>query len=226
MDLRASLDADGGQWEVFAQEDPLWAILTDPSRRGGGWDWEAFASVDRLSPAPARGEALDFGCGVGRLTLPLATRYGRVTGLDVSPTMVRLATERCPDPSRVSFVASPGPALPFADATFDLVHSHLVLQHIHHEGVRAYLAEFCRVLKPGGVTFFSLPSRIGKGPGVVRTRTEVGLGERTAVMAMLAMPPSEVAGVLEAGGLVLERFEAETTSPVLDQGYYTARKPA
>src|SRR5438552_18194119 len=94
------LAASVADWEIFAQEDPLWAILTHPLKQGGRWSLEEFLAtgegdvtrlihaLQRLAEPVTREAALDFGCGVGRVTLPLARRFARVVGLDAAPTMV------------------------------------------------------------------------------------------------------------------------------------------
>src|SRR5512147_2288602 len=95
----------GEFWEDAAQRDPLWAILSDPTKRGRQWDLGEFFETGRreislllyqlrqLGHPPSAGRALDFGCGVGRLTQALAATFAEVVGVDVSPTMIRLARE-------------------------------------------------------------------------------------------------------------------------------------
>jgi 2-polyprenyl-3-methyl-5-hydroxy-6-metoxy-1,4-benzoquinol methylase len=89
-------------WELAAQRDPLWAVLSDPAKRGRQWDLRAFFETGarevslllyqlrRLGHSPATGRALDFGCGVGRLTQPLALMFDEAIGVDASPTMIDL----------------------------------------------------------------------------------------------------------------------------------------
>ena len=88
-------------WDALERTDPLWAILTEPSKRYGGWDLaEFFASgeravaevmreVDALGrlPLSRRRRALDFGCGVGRLTQALCHYFGSCDGVDIAPSM-------------------------------------------------------------------------------------------------------------------------------------------
>jgi SAM-dependent methyltransferase len=52
----------------------------------------------------------------------------------------------------------------FPGFTFDLVYSNLVLQHMPPELSRSYMTDFIRVLKPGGVGVFQLPSRPARTP--------------------------------------------------------------
>ncbi len=99
-------DPDGGArnyWDLHARHDPLWAILSDPEKTGRRWDLPSFLETGQrevsllmfqlralgLEPDPAA--ALDFGCGIGRLTQPLADHFDLVVGTDISPEMIRLA---------------------------------------------------------------------------------------------------------------------------------------
>jgi ubiquinone/menaquinone biosynthesis C-methylase UbiE len=91
---------------------------------------------------------LDLGCGTGRHALWLAEAGAAVTAVDFSEGMMGKA-RRKPGAEKVRFLAHDlGEALPFADRSFDLVVSGLVLEHLHDMG--AFFAEARRVLKPGG----------------------------------------------------------------------------
>jgi SAM-dependent methyltransferase len=158
-------------WERQARRDPLWAILSDAAKREGKWNVARFFQTGASEIATVlfelevqqvevrRGTALDFGCGVGRLTQALAAHFERVVGVDVSPTMRDLA-ERCNQhPSQVRYVANQAPDLRiFEDHSFDIIVSSIVLQHIQPDVACAYVREFLRLLRPGGVAVFQLPS--------------------------------------------------------------------
>src|SRR6187549_2443840 len=87
-------------WDELGRDDPMWAVLTDPAKRGGKWDPEAFfktgcedirQALDMMATLPhplRRGRALDFGCGLGRLSQALGEHFERVDGVDISPSMV------------------------------------------------------------------------------------------------------------------------------------------
>jgi SAM-dependent methyltransferase len=159
-------------WDGHARRDPLWAILSDPAKKGGRWDTERFfqtgvAEISHIlyhlrlgSVTVVRRRALDFGCGVGRLSQALAKHFARVDGVDVSPAMVGLARSLNRHGERVTYHANDRPDLSiFADGTFDLVVSSLVLQHIDPAIATRYLRELCRVVAPGGALVFQLPAR-------------------------------------------------------------------
>jgi SAM-dependent methyltransferase len=173
MDIRALQR----NWDALGRSDPLWAIRFDPSKKGNRWDVEEFfrtgerevaallACLERLgerlgAPVPRqRARALDFGCGVGRLTQALADHFEQVDGVDIAPSMVELAERYNRHGPRCRYHLNERDDLErFAGGSFDLVYSTLVLQHIEGRYVRRYLAEFLRVLRPGGVAVFDLPS--------------------------------------------------------------------
>ncbi|KAI0657154.1 methyltransferase type 11 [Cubamyces menziesii] len=97
---------------------------------------------------------LDIGCGPGTITTDFATilSEGHVTGLEV-PNSDILDKARAYAAGRgvtnITFVAGDALALPFPDASFDVVHAHQVLQHVG-DPVQM-LKEMRRVTKPGGI---------------------------------------------------------------------------
>ena len=94
------------------------------------------------------GSALDVGCGTGALAARLAAAGYEMTGVDPSSGMLDVLRERAP---AVRAVQGSGTALPFDDASFDIVLSVATLHHIADPGaVRATLAEMVRVARPGG----------------------------------------------------------------------------
>lgn len=99
-------------------------------------------------PALPRRHAFDFGCGVGRLVLPLARICDRVTGLDVSPGMLALARRNCEahGVDNADFLLDA-----FPDEPADWVNSFLVFQHIVPERGIVLLRRLLACLAPGGV---------------------------------------------------------------------------
>jgi ubiquinone/menaquinone biosynthesis C-methylase UbiE len=96
-------------------------------------------------------DVLDVGCGTGEITMRLAALYeaAQLTGVDLIARHLELARERCaPFGSRVRFEEADAFALPFADASFDLVVCRHMLQAVPRPGEA--MAEMVRVLRPGG----------------------------------------------------------------------------
>ncbi len=158
-------------WEAFGHADPLFGVLSDPTKFGGKWDLEEFfetghAHIRKLlrilgerNVSFVPGACLDFGCGVGRLTIPLSTHFERTVGVDVAKSMIQPARRHLKPGDRCDFVLNRHPDLrQFPSGTFDFVHTCLVLQHIPPEVTRRYIGEFFRIARPGGLVVFQLPA--------------------------------------------------------------------
>ncbi|MFG2011854.1 class I SAM-dependent methyltransferase [Micromonospora sp. NPDC048868] len=158
-------------WTTLGAEDPLWAVLVQPGKRGGRWDVEEFLATGRADveetvrwlgelDLPTRWErALDFGCGVGRLSQALAAHAEEVVAVDIAPPMLDAARRLDRSGGRIRFVLNDAADLSqFPDGHFDLVYSALVLQHLPRPVIDGYLAEFLRVLRPGGIAVVGLPT--------------------------------------------------------------------
>jgi SAM-dependent methyltransferase len=169
-----SLGRHREEWERLAETDAMWAVLTAPDRKGGRWNPREFfatgeAEVEHVLATaaglgrPARRErALDFGCGVGRLTRALGQRFGHALGLDVSKGMVERARALNADVPTCEFRVNDALALAgVGDDEIDLVYSSIVLQHLQSaEQIAHYVEEFVRVTRPDGIAIFGIPSRI------------------------------------------------------------------
>lgn len=110
------------------------------------------ALLDAELPAGSTALVLDAGCGTGSNLRHLASR-GRALGVDLSPEAVRLAHERGVTAARASVLA-----LPFRDASFDLVTSFDVLYHAWVTDDRAAVRELVRVTRPGGLLLVRVPA--------------------------------------------------------------------
>jgi SAM-dependent methyltransferase len=162
------------EWEEIAGEDAMWAILSYSDRKFGAWDRDEFfrtgeVEIDALMARAAelgrpagRASALDFGCGVGRLTRALAQHFDTCLGLDISETMVEGGRELNGDRPGCTFEVNARPDLrAYDDRSFDLIFTRIVLQHQpSREAIEAYLSEFLRTLKDDGLLVFQLPSAI------------------------------------------------------------------
>lgn len=147
-------------WSELARREPYFAVLTerrflrenldDDGRReffaSGDADVERLLRMIDVTPSTA----LDFGCGVGRLTLALARRVTNVVGCDIAPEMVAEATRN----AEILGVANAELVTSLAEIghrRFDLICSLIVFQHIPVAEGLATLARLLRLLAPGGV---------------------------------------------------------------------------
>jgi SAM-dependent methyltransferase len=160
-------------WLELGRADPLWAVATRDDTRGGKWDLDEFfgtgeqdaANYHRLlseyAQAPRRfQQVLDFGCGVGRIARAWSARADQVVGVDISASMIENGRALLAAFPNVTLLLNEEPSLRrFEDGRFDLVYSHICLQHMPWEIASKYVEEFARVCRRGGWVAFQLPSR-------------------------------------------------------------------
>jgi SAM-dependent methyltransferase len=170
-------------YEQVGRDDPFYAVLTHHGFRGGRWDPDAFFETGRdeirgvmeyVAALPwelKRDLALDFGCGVGRLTQALAGEFEEVVGIDISDTMIERAIEHDHHPGRVRYLVNTSGDLRLLERdAFDFVYSSITLQHIPPEHQESYIREFVRILRPGGLAIFQTRNGPRIVPGTLRAR--------------------------------------------------------
>jgi SAM-dependent methyltransferase len=155
-------------WEKWGKQNPYFGVISWPKFLNANLDEESlqefFATGERhvehvysVIRAKIRQDfqpirVLDYGCGVGRLVIPFAKRAGEVIGVDVSFDMLECARENCN-----KFGAGSAHLLHTDEvellkpATFDLVHSFIVFQHIPTDRGDLILRKLITLLAEGGV---------------------------------------------------------------------------
>jgi SAM-dependent methyltransferase len=157
-------------WERVARTEPYWGVLSSEEFRGLDLSEDKrrqfFASgeryvgdllglIDRHFGAPHLGRALDFGCGVGRLSIPLAVRCEEVVAVDTAPTMLDLCRRNSEKVKLTNVKFALGDdELSAVPGLFDLVITYITLQHIPSQRGLAIIERLLAVLKPGAA--FSL----------------------------------------------------------------------
>ncbi len=213
MDLRETQD----HWTRLGKDDPFWAVLTDPSKRGGRWDPKEFfqTGVDEIHAVlkglesrgvkVLKGRALDFGCGVGRLSQALAGHFDEVHGVDISPSMLEHANRFNQSAGKCTYHLNGAPDLRiFPDGSFDFIYTAIVLQHMQPRYQEGYIAEFFRLLKPGGVVEFQVLA--GRGwrrlipDSLVTAYRKLKHGGK-AYISMFAIKEADMAQLFEKGGM-------------------------
>jgi SAM-dependent methyltransferase len=207
-------------WETHAKDDPLWAIISTPGKMGGKWDLNEFLQtgrheIDQLLETLSsndiefeRSSALDFGCGVGRLTQALARSFESVCGVDISPTMIENARKLNQYHGKCRYYLNARQDLRlFHDDRFSFIYSSMVLQHMSPGVARNYLAEFGRILKPGGLLVFQLPSLFKNEEGLPPAAWVISI---QCAAQQLSWPPSSratIAVTVQNGSPVLWQYE-------------------
>ncbi|HZN77596.1 MAG TPA: class I SAM-dependent methyltransferase [Micromonosporaceae bacterium] len=241
------LDEVRRDWTKLGAEDPLWAVLVAPDKRGGHWAVDEFlatgrADVDEMIGwltglgLPVRWErALDFGCGVGRLSQALAGHADEVVGVDIASSMLDTARRLDRSDGVCRYVLNDSPDLgQFPDGHFDLVYTALVLQHLPRPAIDRYLAEFLRVLRPGGTAVVQVPTRpLWTVRGVIWRFAPYRLiawGQRRvlgypAPMRMTGVPDRAVTALVTAhGGEIVDRRDDLPYTPDWQCTRYVLRR--
>ncbi|NUT99428.1 MAG: class I SAM-dependent methyltransferase [Saccharothrix sp.] len=180
-------DAPGAIRRAHAYE--LLSVVVFAGRRR-----RTYGRFVELAGVRAGDRVLDIGCGPGYLTSLAAGAGGRAVGVDVSEPMVDEA-RRLRGSGTCTFEIGRAEALPFEDASFDVIVSALAVHHIPEEHRAAAYAEMRRVLKPGGRVLIAdfRPQSSGVGRHLVRALTR---GE-----AMSHNPVEAIAPMMTAAGL-------------------------
>ncbi len=192
-------------WSLFA---PLEAVTTVPA-----------ASLVRFSKLKSTEKVLDVGCGTGVVAVTAAQLGAKVFGLDLSPKLLERARENAALAQvKIDFVEGDAEALPYSDASFDVVLSQF--GHMFAPRPSVAIQEMLRVLKPGGTIAFST------------WPPHLYVGRMFALVASFMPPPEGVASPVQWGdsNTVRERlgsavselvFETDMmTYPALSKGHY------
>lgn len=222
------LDQIAREWRKFGETDPHWSVLVDEKFRAGSID----AHLDEfyhsgieavsmaLKPLSRAGlpldnlkKAMDFGCGVGRLTLALAGQIDRVVGVDISPPHLALARQRANQTGIVNAtfeaISSIEDLTRFSD--FDLVISFIVLQHNPPPVMAALYEGLLRALRIGGVAVIQIPTYISGQ----RFSVDEYLAEKQQPMEMNMLPQKVAFEIIERTGCrVLEVREDNGIGPM------------
>jgi len=218
VEIAAMMDRIAREWRKFGETEPHWSVLTSENFTAANiaenidrFYASGFGDLPRFFnplaraglPADRAGKVLDFGCGVGRLSLALATRADSVLGVDISPPHIRLARERTAQEGvgNVDFLAIDKPDDLDSLSGFDLVVSLIVLQHNPPPVMAMLLEKLLRALAPGGAAVIQMPTFIRD----YRFSVADYLANAQPPMEMNALPQSAIFAVADrAGCRVLE----------------------
>jgi SAM-dependent methyltransferase len=207
-------------WDYYGARDPYFGVLSSPEYHGkldpasaekffatGVTVVNRFAEVaeSAFGPVP-RGAALDYGCGVGRLSRHLATRFERVTGVDISHEMLREARRNIGDAPGVELVHASELQ---AGARFDFLMSSIVFQHIEPAAGLEILRRISRMLKVGGVGVIDIPvSYKGSVARRVLRKLRAAVDFGKPIIPMYWYSETKVSAVLEGFDVRIDHFDS------------------
>ena len=167
--LPDEIRTERGRWDRLAR-DPWYTVINDEGYRGARLPDDARETFDRsgeedvaltireirqwVDPDFHPREAVDLGCGIGRLTLPLSRVCDHITGVDISEVMLGQARQNAASRGvrNATFVSTPAY---FADSSDDkrpdFIHSYIVIQHIPPRAGMWIVESLVKRLLPGGV---------------------------------------------------------------------------
>lgn len=183
---RVHSDAPDPRWESFAAREPYFAVLTtskflrahltSDTKREFFESGEALVDYmfrlieERLASDFAPTSILEYGCGIGRLAIPLAHRAARRTGtvlaVDRSPVMLGLARREA-ERQRISNIVFATPSeFRAGEKTFDFITCYFLLQRMRRGQGLMLMRDLLARLAPGGVAVFLVPYRSTVRPAI------------------------------------------------------------
>jgi 2-polyprenyl-6-hydroxyphenyl methylase/3-demethylubiquinone-9 3-methyltransferase len=178
-----------------------WDLSLRPQRCMAGLVRPRLACMDRVAPVWGEVSVLDLGCGGGFLSEELARRGARVTGVDPCSPLIDAARRHSEASGlEIDYRVGSGEAIPIGNASVDRVVCMDVLEHV--EDPDRVLHECRRVLRSGGLFFFSTVNRTRLSRLLVVTLAEGALGMicRGTHDPAKFIRPEEMRALLERNG--------------------------
>jgi len=221
--LASMFERTARDWRGLGTTEPFWSVITSPDFLNTSIEtnknafYETGVGDVNLIQALLRrngfnfpkGTVLDFGCGVGRLSLALAPHVDQVIGVDVSEAHLRLARERQKGSAignaRFQSISGVGDieALP----RVDLLVSLIVLQHNAPPVMKAMLGSLLSLVSPGGLAVFQLP--VFKAGYAFAAETYLN-AQSDGGMEMHVLPQREVHAVLRDNSMNVIEVREDT----------------
>ncbi len=222
------------RWEAFAREDAEFYIAARSVPDGdeqarhdffeSGRETAAWILEQVAGELPGQDLAVEIGCGVGRLLLPMTERFSHVIGVDIAPTMLAKLEANC----RRFGIANAEPRLAHEPwdrrGEADLVYSWLVFQHITDwQLIASSVQRLAGTLKPGGVALLQFDTRRPSPAYRLRNTLPDPLLPRTwrKSIRRIRRKPSQLTAMFDDVGLQPVR----ETGPRTEEHVFILRKP-
>ncbi len=205
-------------WERFARKRALYYILTEDEFRRGDADLDRLFSLGERDAARIVHEAqpwlrrfdaaIEIGCGVGRLSIPMASRFRSVVAIDVSPTMLAKCADNCATRGVANVVPIHAAEASAGAFEADFVFSFIVLQHVEDLAtIHRYLALTRSWLREDGVASLQFDTRPVSLPYRLRNRVPDVLLPRSwrRGIRRIRRSRSEVLAATQRAGLTVVR---------------------
>lgn len=191
-------------WDERAERDARFFIASGTADADAFWrsgQEEADALILSEVELEPGASALEIGCGIGRLLLPLSRLASSVVGVDISPRMIAEARRACANVENIRIDLTDGTLASVPDRSQDFVFSYIVFQHIpERRAIDTYVKEAARTLQPGGIFHFQVDGR-------VRRREQYTPGTYEGI----TLDGNEVRQMVDAAGLEVVRQWGQDT---------------
>jgi SAM-dependent methyltransferase len=201
---------DGFSW--LGEEEPYWSVLTDEKLRtayineerradfyrSGHDNIETVLRILTRNSISTSGTAFELGCGLGRLTFPLARKFGSVIGADISASHLRMARVAAAEfnVSNVAWLHANNISAIDGIPEIDFFFSVIVLQHNPPPIIFMLLRRILSKLRPGGSAYFQVPTYIAG----YRFRVDEYLGTEPKPIEMHCLSQVDVFRAVEIAG--------------------------
>ena len=241
-------------WEEIGTSEAYWAVATHDKFRAANLNselkedflesgrehidevWQTFRGLLGRDLRPEH--AIDYGCGVGRLVIPLAQRSEQAIGVDISSAMLKEAAQNA-EAAGCSNIALQTVDEFIRDeaAEYDLVHTYIVLQHIDPAIGYSVIEKLLERLKVGGYAmihttfkdtspfFGRMRARVYRDvPGVHRTLNLIR-GRHVPFVPVYTYDDSRVRAIFKKHGAEV-MLEKDTDHSLLGKMFFLRRGPS
>jgi SAM-dependent methyltransferase len=167
---------------------------------------------------------VEYGCGMGRVTIPFAERFAEIHAYDISPSLIALAQQRAETMAagNIRFHRCVG-GLPDRLEGCDFFYSRVVFQHNPPPVIRELIELALRSLRPGGIALFGVPTFLSG----YNFQIDEYLAQQRGGMEMHCIPQRKVFALIAAAGCrLLELREERDPDKVCLGNLFVVERPA